>query len=80
MKDIIISGKRIKTELTILFWCYIAANFLNACAIWFYETRWIELLTFQRLIIVIALFFYTLTWFFRGIWYIAKKIGEKVRT
>lgn len=77
MKDIVISGKRIKTELTFLLWCYIAANFLNAFAIWIYETRWIELLTFQRLIIVIALFFYALTWFFRGIWYIAKKIGKK---
>jgi len=77
MKDIVISGKRIKTELSILFWCYIAANLLNAYSIWFYETRWIELLTFQRLIIVIAMFFYALTWFFRGIWYIAKKIGKK---
>jgi len=68
MKDIIIRGKRIKTELKILILAYLFANLLNAFAIWFYETNWIEMLTFQRLIMAIAFLFYGLTWIGRGFW------------
>lgn len=74
MKDIVISGNRIKAELIILAACYLLANMLNAFSIWFYETRWIEMLTFQRLIIVIALLIYGLTWVGRGVWFMGAKI------
>jgi hypothetical protein len=68
MKDIVISGKRLQFELKILLWSFIAANLLNVFAIWFYGTNWIEILTFQRLIIAIAFLMYGLTWLGRGIW------------
>ncbi len=79
MKDIIISGSRIKTELTFLFWCYFSANMLNVFSIWFYESRWIELLTYQGLVVVIALFFYGLSCLFRSVWYLIGKIIKRDR-
>jgi hypothetical protein len=74
MKDIVISGKRLQFELKILLWSFMAANLLNVFAIWFYETNWIEILTFQRLIIAIAFLMYCLTWLGRGIWALVERI------
>lgn len=77
MKDIIISGIRIKTELLVFGACYLGANLLNVYSIWYYETRWIEILTFQRLIIVIALALYVMTWFVRGVGLLVGKLLKK---
>lgn len=77
MKDIIITGKRIKTELKILLGAYITANLLNVFAIWYYETNWLELLTFQRLIIVISILLYSLTWVGRGLWILWRTIKKR---
>lgn len=80
MKDIVISGNRIKAELIILAACYLLANMLNAFSIWFYETRWIEMLTFQRLMIVITFCFYGLTWLGRGLWLLGEKLLNRRKT
>ncbi len=58
MKDIVISGKRIKTELLMLLYCYIAANLVNAFSIIYYKTEWVEMLIWQRFILFIAFLFY----------------------
>ncbi|TCO07776.1 hypothetical protein EV194_107160 [Natronoflexus pectinivorans] len=61
MRDIIISGKRIKTELYFLLIVWGVANLINAFAIWKYETSWVEMITFQPLILMLTFFFYLLT-------------------
>ncbi|ASB47998.1 hypothetical protein CDL62_01925 [Alkalitalea saponilacus] len=61
MRDIIISGKRIKTELYFLLIVWGVANLINAFSIWNYETSWVEMITFQPLILMITFFFYLLT-------------------
>jgi len=72
MKDIIITGKRIKTELLMLLYCYIAANLVNVFSIIYYKTQWIELLTWQRFILFIAFLFYVVTVIVRGVIYLVK--------
>ncbi len=61
MKDIVIKGNRIKAELLMLLYCYIAANLVNVYAIIKYETSWIEIFTWQRFILFIAVLFYVVT-------------------
>ena len=61
MKDIIIKGNRIVKELKYLLICYIIANLVNVYAIVNYNTEWMELLTWQRFIIFIAVIFYAFT-------------------
>ena len=61
MKDIIIKGNRIVKELKYLLICYIIANLVNIFAIVKYNTDWMELLTWQRFIIFIAVIFYAFT-------------------
>jgi hypothetical protein len=61
MKDIIITGKRIKTELYMLLYCYIAANLVNVFAIIYYQTSWMELWTWQRFVLFIGFLFYMVT-------------------
>jgi predicted MPP superfamily phosphohydrolase len=72
MKDIIITGKRLKTELLMLLYCYIAANVVNVFAIIYYQTSWMEVLTWQRFILFIAFLFYLVTVVVRGIVYLVK--------
>jgi|GEM_PF-716375 len=77
MKDILISGSRIKTELKFLLYSYIAANLVNVYAILNYNTSWIELLTWQRLIILIAFVFYITTVIIRLIFFAIKRLFRK---
>jgi hypothetical protein len=77
MKDIVITAGRIKTELKFLLYCYLAANLVNVYAIINYNTNWIELLTWQRLIILIAFIFYITTVIIRLILFALKRIFRK---
>ena len=81
MKDIIIPGNRIKTELKYLLYCYIAANIVNIYAIIRYNTEWIELITWQRFVVFIAFIFYAITIILRIlIWSIRKLTGATGKT
>jgi len=77
MKDIIIPGSRIKAELKYLLYCYIAANLVNLYSIIRYSTEWIELITWQRFVIFIAVIFYAATILIRLIVFIFRKILSK---
>lgn len=77
MKDIIITGKRIRTELLMLLYSYLAANLLNMFAIVYYQSSWMELLTWQRFVLFIAFIFYLITVVVRGLVYLVKKDGAK---
>lgn len=62
MKDIVIPAKRMKSELKILLACWIVANLVNVFAILKYDTNWIEIITFQPMVLLITLALYLLTW------------------
>lgn len=75
MKDIIITGKRIKTELFMLLYCYLAANLVNIFSILYYQTSWMELLTWQRFVLFIGFLFYLITVVVRVVIYLVR--GKK---
>ena len=61
MKDIVISGQRIRTELYFLVAAYLLANILNVFSIWYYDANWIEVITFQPMVLLITSIFYAAT-------------------
>lgn len=67
MKDIVIKGEFIKRELKVLLGTYVAANLVNAFAIWRYDTNWIELIRFQLMVLFITAILYGLTWLVRAV-------------
>ncbi len=67
MKDISISGKRIRTELKWLLGCFVAAIIFNVYAIIRYQTSWAEFITTLHVVVILALVFYMLLLFFRGL-------------
>lgn len=67
MKDITISGKRIRTELKWLLGCFVAAIIFNLYAIILYQTSWAEFFSSLHVVVMLSLVFYLLLWFFRGL-------------
>jgi hypothetical protein len=67
MKDITISGKRIRTELKWLMGCFVAAFIFNVYAIIRYHTSWTEFFMSLHVVVILALVFYILLLFFRGL-------------
>ena len=67
MKDISISGKRIRTELKWLLGCFVAAIIFNVYVIIRYQTSWAEFFTSLHVLVLLSLVFYLLLLFFRGL-------------
>jgi hypothetical protein len=67
MKDITISGKRIRTELKWLLGCFVAAIIFNLYAIIRYQTSWAEFFSSLHVVVILSLVFYLLLLFFRGL-------------
>ena len=67
MKDITISGKRIRTELKWMLGSFVAALIFNVYAIISYQTSWKEFFTSLHVVVILALVFYILLLFFRGL-------------
>ena len=67
MKDITISGKRIRTELRWLLVCFVAAVVFNMYAIIRYKTSWAEFFTSVHVLLILSGVFYLLLLFFRGL-------------
>ena len=80
MKDIVIKASRIKAELLMLLYCYIAANLVNVYAIIKYQTQWMELLTWQRFVLFIAVVFYVITVVLRVIFFVFRKGYKQLKT
>ena len=73
MKDITISGKRIKLEIIIWVCCLCAAVIFNIFAILKYDNSWWELLTQLHIVLLISFMIYFLTGIIRfGIYSIRK--------
>jgi len=73
MKDIIISKTRIRTELITLSACFIIACLFNLCAIIYYKSRAVELITSLVYVIVFAIALYIL-------WSLIRLIAYGIKT
>lgn len=77
MKDIIITGKRVKYELTSLLVCFIISFILNIGAIIFYKSPWTEIFTSIFYVITFAIALYVAWIIIRLIVCCIKKIRRK---
>lgn len=74
MKDIVISARRIKTELYWLIGSFIAANLFNAYAIWQYNGQVKEIFTSFFYVLVFTFFIYAVSFIIRLLAYGLKKL------
>ncbi len=74
MRDIVISSKRIRTELFTLLICFIVANLLNLYAIISYSTPFVELLTQLGYVFIFSLVLYIVWSLLRIVFYAIKKL------
>ena len=79
MKDITISGNRIRTELKWLLGCFAAAVIFNVFAIIRYQTSWAEFFTTLHVVVILALVFYLLMLFFRGLFTLIIRFSTRKR-
>jgi len=79
MKDITLSGTRIKTELKWLLGCFVAAIVFNLYAIIRYQTSWAEFFTKLHIVVILALVFYLLLLFFRGLFTLILRFSTRKR-
>jgi hypothetical protein len=77
MKDITITGKRVRYELTSLLVCFIISFILNIGAIIFYESPWTEIFTSIFYVITFAIALYVAWIIIRLIVCGIKKIRRK---
>ncbi|MCF8364018.1 MAG: hypothetical protein K9G70_15505 [Prolixibacteraceae bacterium] len=77
MKNIIITSKDLKRELTIWFVCLVTAIGLNVYAIISYNTSWSELYSQVGYVIVLSLIIYAVSWIFRGIFLQVRYLARK---
>ena len=73
MKDIVIPYSAIKTEFKWLLSFWIFSNLLNVFAILFYQSKWIELITYQPMVLFISVILYLVAALLRLIIYAIKK-------
>ena len=67
MKDITISGKRIRTEIKWLLISFAAAIILNVFSIIKFGTYWTEAITSLHIVLLMSLIIYVILLFFRGL-------------
>ena len=80
MKDVVIKGKSIRTELFVLTGAFTAACFLNVYAIVYYSRPWTELFTSLGYIVVTSFAIYFILWVPRLVFLLLKKIyGNFIR-
>ena len=67
MKVVTIPRKRIRTEMIWLLGCILAALVYLASAVIRYKTTWSAILAAWHVVVILALVFYVLLLFFRGL-------------
>jgi len=77
MKDIIITSKRIKSEIRIFAVCFIIAFIINIVAIIIYKTHWVEVFSQIGFVTVIAFSLYMLLLFLRIIFYLIRRLFKR---
>lgn len=77
MKDLVISGKRVKTELLIALGCFICAVLINIICIIVYHSQWHEIFTQIGFTVLVAIVLYVLLLLIRLLVLLCKKIFAK---
>ena len=74
MKDLVISGKRVKTELLIALGCFICAVLINIICIIVYHSQWHEIFSQIGFTVFVAVILYVLLLIVRLIVLACRKI------
>lgn len=74
MKDIVISGKRVRTELLIALCCFVCAVLINIVCIIVYHSQWHEIFSQIGFTVFVAAVLYVLTIIVRLIVLACRKI------
>ncbi|NLD22017.1 MAG: hypothetical protein GX664_06025 [Bacteroidales bacterium] len=74
MKDLVISSKRVKTELMIALACFICAVLTNIVCIIVYQTPWHEVFSQIGFTVLVSIIFYVLVLIGRLLYLAIKKI------
>lgn len=73
MKDIVITEKRIKKELSVFIFCFLIGVLANVGAILYYKSAWAELFTSLHYVLIATVFIYLVSGFIRVLYCIVKK-------
>lgn len=79
MKDIVITGKRLRAELLVLLICFLAATGVNIRGIVKFGTSWAELFTQIGYVLLICLVFFLVISLLRVLVYLIWKALKKLR-
>ncbi len=77
MKDLVISGKRVKTELLIALGCFVCAVLINIICIIVYHSQWHEIFSQIGFTVLVAVILYVLLLLIRLLVILCKKIFAK---
>ncbi len=77
MKDLVISGKRVKTELLIALGCFVCAVLINIICIIVYHSQWHEIFSQIGFTVLVAVILYVLLLLIRLLVLLCKKIFAK---
>ncbi|MBO4764802.1 MAG: hypothetical protein J5508_03725 [Bacteroidales bacterium] len=77
MKDLVISGKKVKRELLIALGCFICAVLINIICIIVYHSHWHEIFTQIGFTVFVAIALYVLLLIVRLIILLCRKIFSK---
>jgi len=77
MKDLVISGKRVKTELMIALGCFICAVLINIICIIVYHSQWHEIFSQIGFTVFVAVALYVLLLIIRLLVLACRKIFSK---
>lgn len=79
MKEIVISPKRLKKEITIFAICFVIGFIFNVYAVIRYQTPWHELFTQLGYVLLITISLYFVVVFIRFILYLIKNLIKVIR-
>lgn len=74
MKDLVITSRRLKKEMYILFACFITSFLINIFSIVTFKTSWYEMFTQIGYVVVITFILYLLVAMIRAVVFLIKKL------
>ncbi len=78
MKDIVITGRRVRLELYILFASFAIAELVNLFSIIKYETPWTELFSQIGFVLILTVIIYAVQWLLRLLFLLCSGIVRKI--
>lgn len=78
MKDIVITGRRVRLELYILFTSFVLAELVNSYSIIKYDTPWTELFSQIGFVLILTAIIYAVHWLLRLLFLLCSGIVKKI--